>query len=85
MTDNGKTISDSGSGPISIQMETNIKEIGIMTFNGVWGHITTQTEIYTKANGKEGSPTAKATISIKVEKQYTRETGKMVKNRDLAS
>ena len=56
-----------------------------MTFNGVWGHITTQTEIYTKANGKEGSPTAKATISIKVEKQYTRETGKMVKNRDLAS
>lgn len=64
-------------------MEIGMKEIGISIYKMVSELITILMEIFIKENGPMESLMGKAIIFMLTIKVYTKETGKMVKNKGL--
>ena len=67
--------------PSNTKTEINMKVTGIKIFNKVWVHIITPIVISTRDNGEVENPTDRAITSTKVEKQYTKEIGRTVRNK----
>jgi hypothetical protein len=83
--ESGKKIFEKAMEPTITQMEIDTKVTGI-SISKVGLELTTiPMEIFTKDNGSMESPTAKGIIYITETKESTKETGKMVKKKDLVS
>ncbi len=83
MMASGNLISDMDMVLTFIQMETNMKEIGTMILKMVWVLITILMVIFIRVNGKVENLMVKEITSTRVERLFIRETGKMVKKKDL--
>lgn len=82
MMESGKPTLDTDLVLISTRMEISMKVIGTTIFSKVWAPTITPMETFTRANGKTESPMDRVTIFTKVERLYTKETGKMERSKD---
>lgn len=81
--DNGRRMLEKDMEHIIIQMEIDIKEIGVTIFKVELVHIIIQTAIFIRENGLMANLMGKEIIFTMEIKVSTKEIGKMEKNKDL--
>ena len=82
---NGKMISEKVMEHTIIQMEIDMKVIGIMIFRMGLGLIITLMGIFTKVNGKKGSKMDKETTFTMATKEFIKEIGRKAKKKGLGN
>jgi len=83
--DNGKTILGKVMEHIIIQMEIDMKVIGIMIFRMGLGLIIILMGIFTRVNGRKGSKMDKETIFTMATKEFIKEIGRKAKKKGLGN
>ena len=81
ISESGRKIWEKDMEPINTQMEIDMKVIGTMIYKTVLELTTIQMETYTRESGQTENHTEKETTFIMEIREYTRETGRMAKNK----